>query len=173
MTGRRTGWADWETLQLLAAHTQILNELRSRGAVRTGNAPLGDYAEGLILAVLGGSLATSTAQKSFDVLDSDGQRVQVKARSYRPTETAKPCSPFRSFDFDVAAFVLLERETYLVRAGFVVPVASVEAACRHVPHVNGWRLTMSISRLTALEGARDITESLRAAQQGPHVGVEK
>lgn len=173
MTRGRTDWADWETLQLLAAHSQILNELRDRGAVRTGNAPLGDYAEGLVLAVLGGSLAASTAQKSYDVLDEQGRRVQVKARSLRTTETAKPCSPFRSFDFDVAAFVLLERETYLVRGGFVVPVASVEAACRHVPHVNGWGLTMSVSRLAALDGVQDITEALRAAQQSAPTGLVK
>lgn len=50
---------------LLGAYAAILAELRTRGVVRTNNAPVGDYAETLVVAALGGSLAESVSEKSY------------------------------------------------------------------------------------------------------------
>jgi hypothetical protein len=45
----------------------ILRELRSRGVIRTDNAPVGDYAEYLVATTLGGQLAPNS-EKAWDVL---------------------------------------------------------------------------------------------------------
>ncbi len=49
--------------------------------------------------------------KSYDLTTADGQRVQVKARVVNvPVRRGQlQASVFRSFDFDVAALVLLRR----------------------------------------------------------------
>jgi hypothetical protein len=66
--------------------------------IRTENALLGDYAEYLVATALGGHLAPN-AEKSWDVLGSDGEKLQVKARVV--SDPAGPgqlqMSPFRSF----------------------------------------------------------------------------
>jgi hypothetical protein len=64
---------------LFSLYRAILSELKSRGVIRTENAPVGDYAEYLVAAGLGGQLAPNS-EKSWDVLGNDGEKLQVKAR---------------------------------------------------------------------------------------------
>ena len=64
---------------LFFLYRAILSELKSRGVIRTENAPVGDYAEYLVVTALGGQLAPNS-EKSWDVLSSDGEKLQVKAR---------------------------------------------------------------------------------------------
>src|ERR1035438_8680602 len=93
---------------LFSLYRAILSELKSRRVIRTENAPVGDYAEYLVATALGGQLAPN-AEKSWDVLGNDGEKLQVKARVV--TEPARPgqlqLSPFRSFEFGSAVVVLL------------------------------------------------------------------
>ena len=42
---------------LFSMYRAILSELKSRGVIRTENAPVGDYAEYLVATALGGQLA--------------------------------------------------------------------------------------------------------------------
>jgi hypothetical protein len=90
----------------------ILRELKSRGVIRTENAPVGDYAEYLVATALGGQLAANS-EKSWDVLSENGEKPQVKARVV--SEPAEPgqlqLSPFRSFGFDSAIIVLRQLPT--------------------------------------------------------------
>jgi hypothetical protein len=65
--------------ELLSFSRGILAELRRRGVIRTGNAPAGDYAELLVQRATDGELAPNS-QKSWDVLTSEGERLQIKAR---------------------------------------------------------------------------------------------
>ena len=64
---------------LFSFYRAILSELKSRGVIRTENAPVGDYAEYLVATALGGQLAPNS-EKSWDVLSCDGEKLQVKAR---------------------------------------------------------------------------------------------
>lgn len=93
----------------------ILSELKSRGVIPDGDTPVGDYAEYLVATALGGQLAPN-AEKSWDVLGSDGEKLQVKARVV--SDPAGPgqlqLSPFRSFGFDSAVIVLLSATDYAV-----------------------------------------------------------
>jgi hypothetical protein len=64
---------------LFSLYRVILRELKSRGVIRTENAPVGDYAEYLVATALGGQLAPNS-EKAWDVLGNDGEKLQVKAR---------------------------------------------------------------------------------------------
>jgi len=64
---------------LFSLYRAILRELKSRGVIRTENAPVGDYAEYLVATALGGQLAPNS-EKAWDVLGNDGEKLQVKAR---------------------------------------------------------------------------------------------
>ncbi|MFC9560377.1 DUF6998 domain-containing protein [Agromyces sp. NPDC056965] len=133
------------TPELLGQYADILAELRARGVVRTSNAPLGDYAEYVALEVYGGELAANSA-KSYDLKAGDGRLVQVKARTWAPsTSPSAVFSVFRSFDFDVAALIVLDARTYRLKWAREMTPEAIEAAARWSPHVNGYLLRMTIA----------------------------
>jgi hypothetical protein len=150
------------TPELFALYRQILRQLRTRGVVRTENAPAGDYAEFLVASALGGTLAPNS-EKSFDVLVGD-LRIQVKARvlSDPPKSGQLQLSPFRSFDFDEAIIVLFDDLDYGVRQAVRVPVDAVRAVALHNQHVNG-HIVHARPALLSAPGTTDITSLLKAA----------
>ncbi len=154
------------TPELLQGYARILGELRRRGIVRSANAPAGDYAEWLCWKALGGALEPNS-KKSYDLLDGDARTVQVKARvvSDPPNPGQLQSSPFRSWDFSHAAFVLLDERTYLVRQASLLPAevfARGDNLARRVDHVNGWCVYMTPAVMHH-PSAVDITNALNAA----------
>lgn len=152
------------TAALLAGYASILTELRERGVVRTANAPAGDYAEWLVARSLGGTIVLSTSEKSFDVTLPDKRRVQVKARVVSdPRKSGQlQTSPFRSWDFEVAALVLLRDVDYRVERAVLAPVALVQAASKLRPLINGSVVQMTPQLLNHAD-CYDFTELSRAA----------
>jgi hypothetical protein len=154
--------------QLFSMYRAILAELKNRGVIRTENAPVGDYAEHLVATALGGRLAASNAEKSWDVLGNDGEKLQVKARVV--SEPAKPgqlqLSPFRSFGFDSAVIVLLSATDYAVVRASKVPRNVVETYAVHRQHVNG-KVLFARPEIMGHADATDLTAILRAAQASP------
>jgi len=150
--------------ELLASYAKILAELRERGVVRSANAPAGDYAEWLCSRALRATLVDNFSVKSHDLVLADGRRVQVKTRvtSEPPKAGQLQTSPFRSWDFDLAAFVLLRDHDYAVRRGILVPVEVVRAQSTYRSHVNG-SVVMMRSALLDHNDAKDVTDQLRAA----------
>ena len=114
---------------LFSLYRAILSELKSRGVIRTENAPVGDYAEYLVATALGGQLAPNS-EKSWDVLGEGGEKLQVKARvvSDPPEPGQLQLSPFRSFGFDFAVIVLLSAADYAVARASKVPRYVVESS---------------------------------------------
>lgn len=151
--------ADSSASELLRQYAAILAELRLRGVVRTANAPLGDYAEHLAHRVYGGSIEANS-KKSYDIVSGDGSLVQVKARTWSSTTSPSAVfSVFRSFDFDVAVFLVFDSSTYdLLWASEMMP-ADVEAAARWSKHVNGYLLRIPLARRLGV----DVTERFRGA----------
>lgn len=149
---------------LLSSYAAILAELRERGVVRSANAPAGDYAEWLCSRALGATLVDNFSVKSHDLVLADGQRVQVKARvtSEPPNASQLQTSSFRSWDFDLAAFVLLRDYDYAVRRAVLLPVEVVQAQSTYRGHVNG-SVVMMRGALLDHEDADDITDRLRVA----------
>jgi hypothetical protein len=152
--------------ELLRVSAAAAGELRRRGVLRTGNAPLGDYAEWLALRAFGGSLAPNS-EKSYDLETPDGQRLQVKARRVDtpPRRGQLQSSPFRSWGFDKALLVLVDAASYQVRRASLVPAPVLEATARFSPHVNGYFVMMD-DRLMGHDGATDVTERIRSACDG-------
>lgn len=147
--------------ELFASYRAILGELKRRKIVRTENAPAGDYAEYLVCKALGGTLAPNS-ERSFDLTAPERGRIQVKCRITDPSG-ANPrtqLSPFRSFDFDLAAIVLLNAD-YSVGRAVLVPVATIQANASHRPHVNGHVVHARPALLDA-PGNTDITDVVRA-----------
>jgi hypothetical protein len=155
---------DRTTGQLLAGYASTLTELRRRGVIRSNNAPAGDYGEWLIAQALGAKIVANAAMKSYDLTTSDGRRVQVKTRvvSVPVRRGQLQASVFRSFDFDLAALVLLRDVDYAVNRAVLVPVGLVQALSSRVEHVNGWRLMMT-SQVLDHQEAEDITAAMRRA----------
>ncbi|MCM3778387.1 DUF6998 domain-containing protein [Microbacterium hydrocarbonoxydans] len=136
-------FAEELTSDLLSQYAQILAELRARGVVRTGSAPLGDYAEHMALSVYGGSLAPNSA-KSYDITAADGRTIQVKARTVSAsTSPSAVFSVFRSFDFSVATLLVLDSRTYAVKSAHEMDPDHVRAASRWSEHVRGHLLPVS------------------------------
>lgn len=152
------------TGELLAGYASTLTELRRRGVIRSNNAPAGDYGEWLIAQAFGATIVANAAMKSYDLTTSDGRRVQVKTRvvSVPVRRGQLQASVFRSFDFDLAALVLLRDVDYAVHRAVLVPVELVQAMSSRVEHVNGWRLMMTADVLDHQE-AEDITAATRRA----------
>jgi len=151
-------------IQLLQIQAAAIEELRRRSLVRTGNAPLGDYAEYLFARAMGWSLATNSAPGS-DALDGNGVRYQIKARRLRTNAPGeRQLGVMRSLPddtFDHLAAVLFDRD-FAVRRAAIIPHAIVLARAMHIKHVNGWRFMLD-EGVWEIEGVRDVTRELFAA----------
>ncbi len=151
---------------LFSLYRAILSELKSRGMVRTENAPAGDYAEYLVATALGGQMAPNS-EKSWDVLGNNGERLQVKARVVSdPVQPGQlQLSPFRSFGIDSAVIVLLSATDYAVFRASKVPCHVVESCAIHRQHVNG-KVLFARPEVMGHPDAMDLTAALRAVQTG-------
>lgn len=151
--------SEHSTRELLAQYAAILVELRDRAVIRTRNAPLGDYAEYLTQRTFGGELLPNSG-KSYDLLDADGQRLQVKARTVgEGVRGSAKFSAFRSFDFDSAVFIAFDLGTYEVVWARLVPREVVESTVRYSPHINGSSVRITVASRLGL----DVTDRVRAA----------
>ena len=149
--------------EIFTLYGAMLRELRARDVIRTNNAPAGDYAEWLVAGALHGTLAPNS-EKSFDVGDTEFGRVQVKVRVVSsPAQSGQlQTSPFRSSDFDHAAFVLLSDVDYTVFRAFLLPVEAVQERWTWRAHVKGHVVQMNGPTMNHTE-AIDITDELRQA----------
>jgi hypothetical protein len=148
--------------ELLDTYRSILTSLRSRGLVRTNNAPIGDLAEYCAAVVYDGLLAPNS-EKSYDLVAEDGRRVQVKVRLIRPaTSKAAVFSPIRSFDFDGCVFLLVDDEAGEVISARELTVDEVRLHGRHRIHTNGVVVRLGQVRGVETIGV-DLTEPFRVA----------
>lgn len=151
---------------LLQLEAAIVYELRGRGLVRTNNKPLGDIAEQVVLAARGGVLEPNST-KSHDVTDQRGRRIQVKAMGGRVVGRSGKFSPFRSFDFDTAVFLIFAAETFELALAREVGADAIEAVARYSAHTNGHQPT-----LRQIEGLGvDVTDEMWAAYAALDAGA--
>ena len=126
---------------LLRLEASIVSELRDRDLVRTNNKPLGDIAEQVVFVARGGVLEPNST-KTHDVTDTDGHRIQVKAMGVRMARRAAKFSPFRSFDFDTAVFLVFASDTFKLSLAREVGADEIEAVARYSSHTNGRQPTL-------------------------------
>lgn len=153
-------WSKIPTPDLLTVSRTVIDELRRRGVLRTSNAPAGDYAEYLALRHYGGELAPNS-EKSWDLRAADGRRIQVKCRIMHRTGTAL-FSPFRSFEFDAALFVLLDGNDMSIVGAHELSPHEVRRSSTYRPHVNGWVVSAAKIR----RAGQDLTVALKHTAMG-------
>lgn len=152
-------------LDLLGLHGRIIDELRPRGVLRTGNGPIGDYAELLFARAFGWHLQANSAA-GHDAVDAPGTRYQTKARRLATPAASRQLGAIRRLPdhtFDVLAAVLFDAECRVARA-ILLPHALVSSLAKRSDHTNSWRLMLS-DKLWALPGVRDVTRPLLLAQR--------
>ena len=150
---------------LLLLHSQIMDELRERGIVRTSNGPVGDYAEVLFARAFGWTLETNSAV-GFDATDAAGSRYQIKSRRITARNSSRQLGALRRLpdrNFDVLAAVLFD-EKYAVRRAALIPYAVVVTRAKIAVHTNSWRFMLE-DRVWTLPGVRDVSADLENAQQ--------
>jgi hypothetical protein len=102
------------------------------------------------------------SEKSWDVRVGE-RHLQVKVRLIAAGDRrSQHDSPFRSWDFDVCVFVLLDAHTYDVASAVEVPVAGVREFARETTWVKGFRIGTRAD-LGNVAGATDRTAELRQA----------
>ena len=146
---------------LLRLSAQIVTELKSRGVVRSRNAPAGDLAEYLVAKAFHGDLAAPSV-KSWDVQAGD-RKLQVKCRLIDPdSRRYESFSPFRSWAFDACVFMALDCHTYDVVRAVEIPMATVQAIARETSWVKAH--VISVRQIAGpVPGARDVTDLIRRA----------
>lgn len=160
--------SDWPFLrtagvtELLRMQAAAIEELRHRDVVRTGNAPLGDYAEYLFARAFSWKLTPNSAT-NYDAESEGGERYQIKARRLRNNAAGElgimRGLPDKSFDY--LAAVLFNRDFAVNRAA-IIPHANVASRAAHIKHVNGWRFMLDDS-VWQIAGVQDVTEAIRSA----------
>lgn len=73
---------------LLKYFTDVLDELKQRGVVRTRNTPVADYAEWLVAQSLGLSLERNS-RAGYDAMNAKKERFQIKSRRLDPSNKSR------------------------------------------------------------------------------------
>jgi hypothetical protein len=147
--------------ELLSLSSQITQELRRRGILRTNNKPLGDYVEWLVSTKLNLTLAGSS-NPEIDAVDSVGQRYQIKSRTIKNARRAKPLVQIRnltegSFDYLIMAYL---NPLYDVEQCLLIPNETVLRYAKYSKHTNAFIFRATINLLSE-PSIEDITDKLR------------
>ena len=146
--------------ELLQIHAGVIEELRRRGVVRTGNNPIGDYTEWLVCDRLGLSIQPNS-RASYDGIDSDGVRYQIKGRRMTGPGGNVQLSVIRNlgdkgFDFLIAVVFNMD---YTIRFAAKIPHATVSEIAAYRQHVNG-HVPVIRENVFERKGVIDITTML-------------
>jgi hypothetical protein len=164
-------WSNFKDGELLLAYASLMEELRSRGIVRSSNNPVADFTEFLVARALGLALESKSAA-GHDATDTSGVRYQIKGR--RPTEHNKSVQlgimrNLSARPFDVLAAVVYSPIFSVSYAG-LIPIEVVRELGHFSKHSNGQVFHF---RRSVLDDPRvtDITSRLSATQQGAPADV--
>lgn len=130
-------------IELLSLHADILAQLRSKNILRTSNNPTGDYAEWLISQIFGMELCNNSAA-GIDAIDSDGNRVQIKARRVISGSHARNLSALRNYnnaEFDYLIAVIFD-EKYNVIEAYKISHEVIGKYAKYSKHVNAHIITL-------------------------------
>ena len=151
-------------LELLSLHVAIMDELRDRGIIRSGNNPTGDYAEHLFCKRFGWKLE-GNSRKGYDAID-DAMKYQIKGRRLnRHSNQSRQLSAIRDLDgFNVLAGVLFDHDFRITRAA-LIPVRIVQKLSAPADYTNSFKLFLR-DQVWDEAGVRDVTAELREVELG-------
>jgi len=124
--------------ELLAAYSELMEELRQRNIIRTSNNPVADYAEKVAAERL--SLTqVGKEEKGFDAVDAQGYRYQIKGRRITKHNSSRQLSVIRNLSqrlFDYLIAVIFD-ESFKVKEIWKIPYEFVKEHSRFSEHQNG------------------------------------
>lgn len=144
-------------LELLRVHRWTLHELHTLGAVRTFNAPQGDWAEKLVTEAYGGEPVRRSG-RAHDVL-VDGTRIQVKSRVLTKKGSNKS-SAIRSWDFEKLVAVIFDTHDFRVTQATEFVGTELKRKAHYQEHVNAETLALNP---TLMRSGTDVTGKIEAA----------
>jgi hypothetical protein len=139
--------------------------LRDREVVRSGNNPVADYCESLVVRALNLKRLDGSNKGCDAVDDSNGKHYEIKGRRITKHNSSTQLSVIRDLDschFDYLIGVLFD-DNFTVTRACCVPREVVQHCATHRKHVNGWIMHLRPS-VWELTGVRDITSQLKKAQ---------
>jgi len=151
--------------QLLELHCKVMDELRTRGVVRSSNNPVADYTETLIATALNATLE-SNSKAGYDAIDASGTRYQIKGRRLTAKNGSTQLSAIRNLDkapFDALVPVIFDNNL-VVQYSAIIPLAVVQRLGKFYAHTRS--TTFFFKRSVLLEpDVQDITERVIEAAQ--------
>jgi hypothetical protein len=148
--------------ELLLLHTQVGEELRTRGVLRSANNPTGDLSEYLFCKAFGWTQA-GNSHANVDAVGSDGTRYQIKGRRITRYSNSRQLSALRDLQgehFDFIAAVLFNEDYTVMRAALIPHVVALERST-FVERTNSHKFLLRDDVWNAA-GVRDVSAELRA-----------
>ena len=143
--------------ELLAAYSELMEELRQRAIIRTSNNPVEDYAEKVAVERLR-LKQVGKEEKGFDAVDAQGYRYQIKGRRITKHNPSRQLSVIRNLSerlFDYLIAVIFE-ESFEVKEIWEIPYEFVKENSRFSEHQNGHIFYAEPEILTLGEGVKRI-----------------
>ena len=147
--------------EMLCLFGSILDELQTRGIVRTSNNPVSDYTEWLVSQSLGLTLC-GNSEKGFDSTDKSGVKYEIKARRVTPKNPSRQFSAIRKLDgkhFDFLIAVVYDKNFEVILA-LKLPHAVVVAKSKWQKETNSFLLHAK-DNLKGEAGVEDVMHLLR------------
>ena len=151
--------------ELLTLYSRTMEQLREREIVRSGNNPVADYCESLVVKALNLTRKERSNKGCDAVDDAARKRYEIKCRRITKYNPSTLLSPFRDLDschFDYLVGVLFDEDFTVTRACRVPHKVVLDSAV-YREHVHGWLLHLN-PRLWDKPGVRDITSELTKTQ---------
>jgi hypothetical protein len=143
-----------------------MEQLREREVVRTGNNPVADYCEALVVRALK-LRRLDRSNKGCDAVDElDGKRYEIKGRritKYNPSTQLSVLRDLDSCHFDYLVGVLFDHD-FAVTHGYCVPRELVKDLADYRDYVNGWIIHVKPKLWDQQPRVRKITSELQKAQ---------
>jgi hypothetical protein len=147
--------------ELLKLHSEVSEELRTRGISRSSNSPTGDLAEYLFCKAFGWTQA-GNSMANIDAIGEDGGRYQIKGRRITRHQGSRQLSALRDLaggHFDFLAGVIFSEDYTVLRAA-IIPQALVLERATFVQRTNSHRFLLR-DDIWEAPGVRNVTAELR------------
>lgn len=128
---------------ILKLYAQIMEELRLRGVVRSGNNPVADYAEAVVAKQLKLKLANNS-NRGFDAVDRKGTTYQIKARRITARNKSRQLGVIRNLEkrhFDYLLAAIFD-ESFILQELWRIPHDKIEEYSKYRSHQNGHILVL-------------------------------
>jgi hypothetical protein len=148
--------------ELLALHSNVTEELRGRGVIRSSNNPTGDLAEYLFCRAFGW-IQAGNSHPTADAAGDNGVLYQIKGRRITRHNQSRQLSALRGLPdngFHFLAGILFAEDYSIIRAAIIPHAVVLKSAC-YVEHTNSWRFLLRDAIWSQLD-VEDVTDRLQA-----------